>query len=227
MQCHICNGETLMFTEIHNATVCYCCKACKYIFKDPSCYQPLDKQKERYDLHQNDENSDSYKAYFQRFVDFVLPFTNSPKRALDFGCGKSTLLADILKNIGISTDVYDPIYHPKNLSHSKKYDLIVSTEVFEHLHQPKEVFASLVARLNPGGFLAIQTAFHPEDTDAFKTWYYHRDPTHIVFFSPKTFKRLGQMYGCVYVADNGKNMVVLKRGEKMERKNIISAYLKE
>ncbi len=211
MKCHICNGETSIFTETYAGIVCHYCKNCEYIFKDPSCYQPVQAQKERYDLHTNDENDEGYRAYFQRFVDFVIPHVGSPITALDFGCGRSTLLANILKNIGIDTDAYDPIYHPENWNDSKKYDLIVSTEVFEHLHQPKEVFASLIARLDPGGFLAVQTQFHPEDEEAFKEWYYHRDPTHIVFFSPKTFKMLSKMYGCDYVADNGKNMVVLKK----------------
>lgn len=211
MKCHICNDKTIMFTVTYSGIVCHYCKSCEYIFKDPSCYQPVKAQKERYDLHTNDENDEGYRAYFQRFVDFVIPHIGKPMTALDFGCGKSTLLSDILKNIGIDTDAYDPIYHPENWDDSKKYDLIVSTEVFEHLHQPKEVFETLLEHLNPSGFLAIQTQFHPENEEAFQQWYYHRDPTHIVFFSSKTFKRLAKIYKCNYIADNGKNMVILSR----------------
>ena len=65
-------------------------------------------------------------------------------------------------------------------------------------------------RLEEGGYLALQTQFHPNDVEAFKKWYYHQDPTHIVFFTAKTFKVLCEVYGCELIADNGKNMVVIK-----------------
>jgi 2-polyprenyl-3-methyl-5-hydroxy-6-metoxy-1,4-benzoquinol methylase len=187
------------------------CKSCEYIFKSPKCYQSIEEQKKRYDLHENNEANAGYRAYFQRFLDFILPLTGTPKNALDFGCGSSTLLAKMLGENGIACDVYDPLYHPDTLCDSKKYELLVSTEVFEHLHQPKEVFESLVNRLEEGGFLAIQTQFHPNDTASFKKWYYHQDPTHIVFFRAKTFKVLCEIYRCEFVGDNGKNMVVIKK----------------
>ena len=152
-----------------------------------------------------------YQAYFQRFLDFLLPLVNKPKTALDFGCGRSSLLASMLKKEGIKCDYYDPIYHPDTLDEKKKYELIVSTEVFEHLHQPREVFESLLKRLEEGGYLALQTQFHPNNIEAFKKWYYHQDPTHIVFFTAKTFKVLCKVYFCEFVADNGKNMVLLRK----------------
>lgn len=189
----------------------YYCKSCEYLFKSPECYKSIETQKERYDLHENDENNVGYRAYFQRFLDFALPLVGSPKTALDFGCGKSKLLAAMLEENGVQCDVYDPLYHPNKANNSKKYELIVSTEVFEHLHQPKKVFEDLLNRLEEGGYLAIQTQFHPNKIESFKKWYYHQDPTHIVFFRPQTFKVLSQIYGCEFVGDNGKNMVVLRR----------------
>ncbi len=189
----------------------YHCIPCEYIFKSPECYQSIEDQKERYDLHENDENDPEYKAYFQRFLDFVLPLVGKPETALDFGCGRSSLLAILLGEKGIRCDYYDPLYHPENLNDSKKYELIVSTEVFEHLHDPKEVFEDLLSRLESGGYLAIQTQFHPNDAELFKKWYYHQDPTHIVFFRAKTFKVLCEIYRCEFVGDNGKNMVVIKK----------------
>jgi len=162
-------------------------------------------------LHENDENDEGYKAYFQRFLDFTLPLVGKPGAALDFGCGVSSLLAKMLKENGVDCDYYDPIYHPHILDNSKKYELVVSTEVFEHLHQPKEVFKSLIDRLEEGGYLALQTQFHPNDTEAFKKWYYHQDPTHIVFFTAETFRVLCEKFGCEFVGDNRKNMVVMKK----------------
>ncbi|MCF6244457.1 MAG: class I SAM-dependent methyltransferase [Sulfurovum sp.] len=133
------------------------------------------------------------------------------KNGLDFGCGATSLLSSMLEDEGIPCDYYDPIYYPDTLEHNKKYDLIVSTEVFEHLHSPKEVFKSLIERLEEGGYLAIQTQFHTNDIDTFKTWYYHKDPTHIVFFTQKSFQVLATMYGCKIVTDNGKNMLLIQK----------------
>jgi len=211
MTCHICNNPAECFVDEKTNITYYHCKSCEYIFKSPECYQSIEEQKSRYDLHENDEDHPGYRAYFQRFIDFVLPLVGIPKTALDFGCGRSTLLASLLEEKGIECEYYDPLYHPENLNDSKKYELIVSTEVFEHLHQPKEVFHSLLERLEDGGCLALQTQFHPNEVAAFKKWYYHQDPTHIVFFTVKTFRVLAEMYGCEFVGDNGKNMVVIRK----------------
>jgi len=211
MVCHICSNETESFTDGKTGIQYFNCKSCEFIFKSPEYYQGIKEQKSRYDLHENDENNPGYRAYFQRFLDYVLPLTGTPKNALDFGCGRSLLLAKMLEEKGVICDAYDPLYHPDTLDNSKKYELIVTTEVFEHLHHPKEIFYSLVERLEEGGFLAIQTQFSPQDREAFKMWYYHQDPTHIVFFSPRTFRVLCEMYGCEWIGDNGTNMVVLQK----------------
>jgi 2-polyprenyl-3-methyl-5-hydroxy-6-metoxy-1,4-benzoquinol methylase len=211
MKCHICNQVTRSFIDEKTNITYYHCSNCEYIFKSPECYQDFSTQKERYNLHENDESDPGYQAYFRRFLDFILPLVDNPKTALDFGCGRSSLLASLLNQEGIDCDYYDPIYHPDTLDEKKKYDLIVSTEVFEHLHQPKEVFENLLGRLKEDGYLALQTQFHPNDTEEFKKWYYHQDPTHIVFFTAQTFRVLCEVYGCEFISDNGKNMVLLRK----------------
>jgi SAM-dependent methyltransferase len=211
VNCHICNQQTASFIHKKTNISYYHCKACEYIFKSPECYQDFETQKERYNLHENNEKDAGYIAYFQRFLDFMLPFVGNPKNALDFGCGRTSLLATLLEKEGIECDYYDPIYYPDTLKTSKKYDLIVSTEVFEHLHQPKEVFESLLEKLNRGGYLAIQTEFHSNKEESFQKWWYPQDSTHIVFFRVQTFKVLCEKYGCSYVGDNAKNMVVMQK----------------
>jgi len=211
MNCHICTKSTESFVHEKTDITYYHCKACEYIFKSPEYHQDLTVQKERYNLHENDAEDEGYQAYFQRFLDFILPLVGKPNTALDFGCGRSSLLASLLEKERVHCDYYDPIYHPDILNDDKKYELIVSTEVFEHLHQPREVFESLLKRLEEDGYLALQTQFHPNDVEAFKKWYYHQDPTHIVFFTAQTFRVLCEIYGCEFVGDNGKNMVVIRK----------------
>lgn len=211
MECLICTGKTIHFVEEKSGIHYHRCQTCGVIFKDPVYYQTLEEQKRRYDLHTNDERDEGYRAYFQRFLDFVMPKVERVGTALDFGCGRSRLLANILNDMNIDADAYDPLYHPDTEYHSKKYDLIVSTEVFEHLHDPKALFSELLTLLNPGGYVALQTQFYPEDPKDFSQWYYHKDPTHIVFFSPITFRVLAEICGCDYLADNGKNMVIFQK----------------
>ena len=211
MNCHICSKVCDTFVDEKTNMAYYFCKSCEYIFKDPKCYQDFSTQKERYNLHENDAEDAGYIAYFQRFLDFTLPLVAKPNNALDFGCGRTSLLATLLEKEDIACDYYDPIYHPDTLDEGKKYDLIVSTEVFEHLHQPKEVFESLLARLNEGGYLALQTEFHSNEEKTFKKWWYPKDPTHIVFFRAETFRVLCEQNNCTLIADNGKNMVLVKK----------------
>ena len=211
MNCHICNQTCDTFVDEKTAIEYGYCESCQYIFKSSEHYQDFSAQKERYNLHENDENDEGYQAYFQRFLNFTLPLVGKLETALDFGCGASSLLAKLLEKEGVACDYYDPIYHPDTLDNSKKYELIVSTEVFEHLHQPRVVFESLIDRMEEGGYLALQTQFHPNNIEAFKKWYYHQDPTHIVFFTAKTFKVMCEKFACEFVGDNGKNMVVIRK----------------
>jgi len=211
LNCHICNIPTETFIHEKTDMRYYHCIDCEYIFKSPAYYQDLTIQKERYNLHTNDENDEGYIAYFQRFIDFTYPFVSSSKSALDFGCGTSSILSEMFEKKGIACDYYDPIYHPDGIDETKRYDLIVSTEVFEHLHQPREVFESLLNRLTKGGYLALQTQFHSNDREVFKKWYYHQDPTHIVFFTVQTFKTLCKHYACEFISDNKKNMVLIRK----------------
>lgn len=211
MNCLICNTLTQTFVDEKTGIIYFHCPHCECISKSPENFTQIFEQKERYDLHDNDPEHEGYRAYFGRFLDFVLPLVEDPKTALDFGCGRSTLLADLMRERGIVCDYYDPIYYPVKPNHSKKYGLIVSTEVFEHLHDPKTVFSGLYSMLEKGGYLAIQTQFHPNNTEAFKKWYYHQDPTHIVFFTSKTFQVLCDLYGFGHIKDNEKNMVVIRK----------------
>ena len=211
MNCTLCQQSVYSFLDAKTDITYYHCKVCEFIFKSPEYYQDFARQKERYNLHDNDTSHPGYQAYFQRFIDFIVPHVGKPTLALDFGCGESTLLADMLNTEGIPTDYYDPIYYPDTLTDEKQYALILSTEVFEHLHDPKAVFDSLINRLEKGGYLALQTAFHSNEIESFKRWYYHQDPTHIVFFRVKSFEVLAAQSGCKVLRDNGKNMILIQK----------------
>ena len=209
MRCLICHADTVRFTDSKMEIETYRCSHCAVLFKDPRSHQSFSLQKQRYDLHENDAEDAGYRRYFQQFLDFVLPEAGQCESALDFGCGSSTLLAEMLTEQGIETTAYDPIYHPEVPYRESTYDLITSVEVFEHLHDPVAVFEMLTGLLNRHGILAVRTAFAPAEMQDYLDWYYRQDPTHVVFFSPKTFQVMCEDTGMTYLGDNGKNIVLM------------------
>ena len=209
MKCPICTSKTASFVDVKPRMVYHACPKCDYIFKSPEHHPDLFGQKERYDLHENDPDDPGYRAYFQRFLDFILPQVPVGGRALDFGSGASDLLASMLTEAGYTADRYDPIYYPDSAYASQNYALIVSTEVFEHLDDPLTTLSYLRDRLASGGHLALQTQFLPETREAFLEWYYRLDPTHIGFFTPRTFAVMGERLRLQVAGEDGINKVVM------------------
>lgn len=133
---------------------------------------------------------------FEDFIQScVAPYLLQMHTALDFGCGPTPVLAHLLRNYGLKVDCYDKLFSPVSLSEWRSYDLITATEVFEHLPDPLETLTFLKRYLNPNGFLALMTHFHPNNIDEFNTWWYHRDITHISFFTPGTLDIMAFLTG--------------------------------
>jgi 2-polyprenyl-3-methyl-5-hydroxy-6-metoxy-1,4-benzoquinol methylase len=210
MKCPICTANTDTFADQKHNITYHRCAQCGYICKDPVHHQNLNAQKKRYDLHRNDPDDPGYRAYFQRFLDFVLPQVGLGGRVLDFGCGASGLLGEMLEEHGFEASRYDPVYYPDEGYRQMSFDLIVSTEVFEHLDDPLEVLHHLSGMLSPGGYIAIQTQFYPPETNKFLDWYYRLDPTHIGFFSLSTFRLMAHLSDLNYLSDDGINKVILE-----------------
>ena len=173
------------------------CAVCSLIFVPPEFHVSRDREKARYEEHNNDPNDAGYRAFLERITIPIKESFKPPASGLDFGCGPTTLLADLLKKSGFEMDVYDLFYAPEKHVLEKKFDFIVTTEVVEHLVEPLEVFKKLLSMLNPNGMLAVMTRIHDDSID-FKTWHYKNDPTHISFFSIETFEWLSNQLGLKY-----------------------------
>jgi len=116
----------------------------------------------------------------------------------------------MFEELGHQVSIYDVFYAPDMVVFNKQYDFISSSEVVEHLHKPNEVLHLLWAALKPGGLLGIMTALVNEDTD-FKSWYYARDPTHVIFFSTQTFEWLANEWGAS-LSFVGESVILLEKG---------------
>lgn len=140
----------------------------------------------------------------------VFPFTPVSGRALDFGCGHGPVLAEVLTEAGYGADLYDKYFFPRRpwADNSVKYDIITSTEVFEHINHPLLILKILKKLLKPRGVVAIMTQFTPQKESDFKKWWYLRDSTHISFYSPPAFKVLGKKAG-LKIINIGQNTCTL------------------
>ncbi len=114
---------------------------------------------------------------------------------LDFGSGPGPTLSLLFEEAGHNMTLFDIYYANDRSAFDLSYDFITASEVFEHLAKPAEELNRLWDCLKSGGLLGIMTKRVPSK-DAFESWHYKIDPTHISFFSEKTFNWLGDVWGC-------------------------------
>lgn len=196
-QCKICGAETRKLHHPRLEADYHCCPACEFISKDESALISPQEEMERYDKHQNSIEDRGYVEYFKKFLDkAVVEYAGMGRKGLDFGSGPSPVLAQILeRDYGYSMDIYDLFYSPEKVYTGKKYDLVTSTEVVEHLKDPLEYFRMFKELLEDDGILAIMTLFHHDDDQHFIDWNYIRDKSHISFYTPKTLGKIAEIVG--------------------------------
>jgi len=210
--CKICNSKTTSFVDKKTDKIYYKCSKCEYIFLDELFYIDESHERSHYDKHHNNLESLGYVKMFENLVDeFVLPQKNNIKKVLDFGCGEGEVLPIVLERNAVSCDRYDLFYFPKKVYEDKKYDLVLSTEVFEHLEKPLKIFKKLLEHIEDDGYLILMSAFHPSHDDEFLKWWYIRDITHIGFFNLETFEYLAEEFNLKIVKHNSKNTIMFQK----------------
>ncbi len=210
MKCKICGSLVDKFEDKELKKFYYHCLECQLIFLDSGFQVSSESEKKQYDQHNNTLENEGYVKMFNDFLDFTLNGT-SIKSVLDFGSGPSAVLVELLKRRALHVEHYDKFYQPKKVYENRQYDLITSTEVFEHLAEPKEVLKLLSKHLNKNGIISIMTLFHTNKKDAFLKWWYRRDPTHITFFTPKSIEVMAKDCGLKLLRDDGKRVIVLQK----------------
>ena len=212
MNCKICNKPATPFIDERNKWEFFHCKECEFIFKNPICYVDKTNELKQYQHHNNTIESPGYVEMFEKFIDATFhPHMPKIKTALEFGSGPGPVLSELLKQRGLDVDIYDKFFSPQKIYENKKYDLITSTEVIEHIESPLEVFELFSKHIKKNGYLALMTQFHKNEQEDFKKWWYKNDPTHICFFRPRTFEVLALACGFEVLSNDLIKSVLLKR----------------
>lgn len=209
--CLICNADTVALYDREIKVTHHVCEKCGFTFKDEAAVKSPEEEHALYKNHQNTMENKGYVAMFEKFLAATVDPYVKAGRALDFGSGPGPVLYELLKRRGFQSNHYDPYFNPDQSVFEKSYDLITSTEVFEHLSDPLKAFKRLATMLKPGGHLAIMTSLRPKDDDAFLTWWYRRDQTHIGFFTEPAFTILSNKSGLRFIYTNHKNYFLFKK----------------
>ena len=214
MKCPLCRCTADFFTVGENREY-QLCELCGLIFVPPRFHVPIESERKRYQEHENSLENVGYVAMFMEKISLIKEYCPKIKTALDFGCGYEPVLKILLEREGLKTEIYDSIFFPDSPK-NKNFDLVISTETFEHLKNPFQDIKWATNYVAPSGFLAVMTRFYPSENgkpseEKFSEWYYKRDPTHIVFYSSKSFHWIADKMGFQIILNNQFDFVLLQR----------------
>ena len=93
-------------------------------YRDMHLYEKIHKKDSRY--------GNTGGSYVKNILNHVNKY--SPKSILDFGCGKGKLKTGLAKH-EVDIDEYDPAIPNKKKIPKEQYDLIITTDVLEHIYE--------------------------------------------------------------------------------------------
>lgn len=164
----------------------FCCDTCGYVQVNPQqILSTLDEEK-RYFLHENRNGDPRYEDYLRPMVEMVVGRTDDSMVGIDIGSGKEKVLESLLFAKGRKVVSYDLYFHPQEDLLKNSYDFLVCAETLEHFRNPRKELERFSKLIKKEGFLFFRTSFYSKEKK-FSDWHYQRDPTHIGFFSEKTF----------------------------------------
>ena len=169
------------------------CGECDMVFVPRSQLLDAADQKARYLEHNNDIDDPAYRDFLGRMYYALRPHLKPRARGLDYGAGPGPALQQMMIEDGFEAYTYDIFFYPDEAILSTTYDFVTCTETAEHFDDPRREFDSLDGLMRSGGWLGVMTGML-EQWDEFPGWYYHRDPTHVNFFSKSTMQWIARHY---------------------------------
>jgi len=139
------------------------CNECESIFRIPNFWITSEKEKARYQEHNNNIQDRRYQDFVSPIVKQVLKNHVTKELWLDFWAGTGPVISHLLEQQWYILKLYDPFFHPNVHCLGNNYNYIVSCEVIEHFHKPYEEFQRLYNLLKPGWVLYIMTHLYTEN----------------------------------------------------------------
>jgi hypothetical protein len=159
----------------------------------PDSHPLPEREKKRYESHNNDINDPGYRDFVMPLVNEVREKFPATSRGLDFGSGTGPVATSILREQGYHVELYDPFFSNDMQKLETTYDYIICCEVIEHFHNPASEFRLMRSLINPKGGLICMTELYREDND-FKKWRYKDDETHVFFYHPISLEWIKSEY---------------------------------
>ncbi|MCP4443896.1 MAG: class I SAM-dependent methyltransferase [Myxococcales bacterium] len=193
LPCPLCGGASSeeFFVEARRSYLR--CRVCLLIFVPTRFHLSESVEKAEYELHENNVRDAGYRRFLGRLATPLLALLESGSKGLDFGCGPGPALSSMIEEDGHEVALYDRYFVRDESVFNKSFDFITVTEVVEHLSDPQLELERLWGMLREGGVLGIMTKL-ARDREAFASWHYKNDPTHIAFFSEQTFRWLAEKW---------------------------------
>lgn len=205
MNCLLCHTPSTLF-----ASETFLCPHCQLVFKNPLLHINKEAEIKRYTTHNNNEADVGYVNFLKRLSDPLTPFLKAEFDSLDFGCGPGPTLSILLDQKGGRTKNYDPIFFPDQKLLEEKYDIVTSSEVVEHFKNPEKDWNQLVSLVKPNGLLAVMTLFYHPGID-YKSWWYIKDPTHIVFYQEQTLLYLAEKFNLEIIFKDNTSVIIFRK----------------
>lgn len=209
--CPLCSGSaTLLCIDAQNQKHYSHCARCDLRFLHPVDRLTFHEEKAQYDHHNNDVNDPRYQKFVSPVCEAISRIFHPGASGLDYGAGPGPVLTKMLRESGYAVNLYDPIYWPETSVLKKTYDFIVASEVAEHFHNPLVEFQRFYGLLKNGGALVLMTLLVNEKTE-FESWFYRKDPTHVVFYSEKALIWIKEKIGFTSIESDSKRLIVLRK----------------
>ncbi len=207
--CVLCshNATSLIYQDRKRSF--YQCPCCELVFVPSYEHVSFQKEKARYDQHQNSPEDEGYRKFLSQILAPLFSKIDPGCQGLDYGSGPSPVLAQMLREKGFPSDFYDPFYNDKRELLKIQYDFVTCTEVVEHFRNPRADWEELISLVKKRGWLAVMTQTTPRKMD-FDQWYYQRDETHVGFYSDKTFRWIAGAYH-LSIEQYGPSIVLFQR----------------
>ena len=195
--CPLCGSAATLFHSVRNRAMSrdfVHCAVCDLVSVPARFHVGHEAERRRYLEHNNDPDDPDYRAFLNRLWSLMKPRLEPGSKGLDYGAGPGPALAAMMTEDGFDVSIYDKHFHPDRAVLQDTYDFIVCTETAEHFDNPAKDFRALDGLLRHSGCLGVMTATLDDWAD-FPEWYYHRDPTHVAFYSRRTMQWIADAHG--------------------------------